>query len=360
MMVRDVRPDVATRGEASGRHRDRGMAVLRWLAWLLGLAATVWLVRRAGAAGVLEALRGAGPRLGWLVAAYAASTAVMALPWRWLLPAAARPALGGVVASRFAASGLNALLPLAGAGEVTRLLWLRPKDRPVGTAALITDRVVFALASVVVLIAGAAATLVLHGSPPALRSGVLLAALVMALLLAPVVGLARRGRAARGVERLVGWLGRRFGRGPGGGAPAGAAGVGAEIDAGLKRMFSAPRELALTLAAHLVARALAALEIAAALCALGVTPSLAQLLVLAAVPVALALVGALIPSQIGLQEGAQAAVAAAVGLGTTVGLTMVLLQRARQLLFVPITAVLLATRPRIHGDTAPGASVRQP
>jgi hypothetical protein len=219
---------------------------------------------------------------------------------------------------------------------------------------------------VLVLIAGAAATLLLHGSPPELRTGVLLAALVTVLLVAPVVALARRGRMAGAVVRAVGWLGRRFGRVPvggGGSGPAQPVGaepsqpLGAEIDGALKRLFSAPGELSLTLAVHLVARALAALEIAAALYALGVTPSVPQLLVLAAVPVALALVGAMLPSQIGLQEGAQAAVAAAVGLGPTVGLTMVLLQRVRQLLFVPVTAVLLAVRPRPHSDTSPGPSV---
>jgi hypothetical protein len=43
-----------------------------------------------------------------------------------------------------------------------------------------------------------------------------------------------------------------------------------------------------------------------------------------------------------LQEGVQALVAAALGIGPAAGLTLVLLQRVRQLLFVPLSGVLIA------------------
>jgi hypothetical protein len=69
--------------------------------------------------------------------------------------------------------------------------------------------------------------------------------------------------------------------------------------------------------------------------------------------VASALVGAFLPGQIGVQEGVQAAVAAVLGLGATAGIMVVLLQRARQLLFVPVTIALLYFGPHL---TAPPPS----
>ena len=118
-----------------------------------------------------------------------------------------------------------------------------------------------------------------------------------------------------------------------------------------------PGRLGLLLLIHLLGRGLAAFEIYLALRLLQVPATPAHVLVLAAVPVASALVGAFLPGQIGLQEGVQAAVAAALGLGATAGIMVVLLQRARQLLFLPVTAALLYLGP--HATPLPLAGPGQ-
>jgi hypothetical protein len=335
-----------------GRKKAQKKAIARWGGWLVGVAVVVWLIHRIGSAEVLATFIAVGPRLGWLALAYAVSTAVMAIPWRLLLPPAARPSLAATVSSRFAASGLNALLPLIGAGEVARLLWLPPPSRAQGAAALAADRIVFAGASVTTLVVGALATLSLSVRPEGLLLGAVAAAVAIAVLLALVLVLARDGKAftriSRAAFRLWGAVGGNFGDGHQ------AADLAAEIDAHLKTLVRAPRRLGLLLLIHLVGRGLAAFEIYVALRLLQVPATPAHVLVLAAVPVASALVGAFLPGQIGLQEGVQAAVAAALGLGATAGIMVVLLQRARQLLFLPITAALLYLGPHATPLPLPG------
>ena len=62
---------------------------------------------------------------------------------------------------------------------------------------------------------------------------------------------------------------------------------------------------------------------------------------LAAVPIGLSLVFSSIPSQIGVQESGQAFAAAALGLPPTIGVTLVLLQRFRQVAYAACVPLLL-------------------
>jgi uncharacterized membrane protein YbhN (UPF0104 family) len=303
----------------------RSWGWVRWLSWVLGLVLVLVLVRQVGPRAVLGAFTAVGPRLLWLVIAYAAATALMALPWTLLLPAPLRPSLGATMASRFAASGLNAILPFSGAGEVSRLLWLPASARPEGAAALLVDRLAFGLSSVAMLCAGALAA---HSLPRVPRQ----------------LGLAVAGGAVLLVAVML-LAGLLLLRGRGLGVFARFAPISKDIHAALRALANERGRFAAALVLHLGGRVLAALEIYVALRALGQDVGAAEVAVFAAVPLALALVGALVPGQIGLQEGAQAAVAAALGLGAPVGLTVVLLQRARQLLFVPLTGALFALRP---------------
>ena len=98
------------------------------------------------------------------------------LPWRKLLPDWARPSWGATLTSRFAASGINALLPFFGLGEASRLLWLPRGERSPGLAALVVDRLLFLAAGMPILVVAAlAATRV-----PAVPHGYLLAVLISA------------------------------------------------------------------------------------------------------------------------------------------------------------------------------------
>src|SRR5262245_56978118 len=102
----------------------RSARLIRLVAWAAGGILVVVLVWRIGWRSVAITLERVGPAILWLVASYAVGTAVMALPWRLFLPREVRPSLIGTVSSRFAATGLNAMLPLVSAGEASRLLWL--------------------------------------------------------------------------------------------------------------------------------------------------------------------------------------------------------------------------------------------
>jgi uncharacterized protein (TIRG00374 family) len=320
----------------------RRTVVLRSVAWAVGLAFVAYLINRIGPGQVWNALSGVRWRLSWLVGAYLGAQVVMALPWRWLLPPEIRPSLTDTIRSRLAASGLNALLPLVGAGEAVRLLWLPRSARSQGAAALVADRVMFALASAIWVVAGAAAAEHARGVGPRLVPAVLTAALVLAGIAVTVIVLARDGRTLSFVHRL----GLRLWTRVSDLSPDqnhSAARV-QEVDAALRRLFQAPGPLLVALMVHLVGRFLMALEVYLALRALSVPATPAQVMVLATVPVALGFVGAAIPSQMGLAEGALAGVTAALGLGSHAGLALVLLQRARQLLFVPVTMVLLQRR----------------
>src|SRR3954447_21887756 len=92
----------------------RSKSVLRVVGIVLGLAVVVVGVKWTGVGAIRAALSRVGGNIAWMFAAYAAGTAVAAFPWRELFPAPARPSLGATLASRFAASGLNALVPFFG------------------------------------------------------------------------------------------------------------------------------------------------------------------------------------------------------------------------------------------------------
>jgi glycosyltransferase 2 family protein len=315
---------------------------LRWVAWSVGIGLVVLLVHRIGPSSVFAALSRVRFRILWLVAAYLGAQALMALPWWLLLPKSARPSLGAAVRSRLAASGLNALLPLVGAGEVVRVLWLRRAVWTEGLAALVVDRVTFALASAFWVTTGALAAALLPRAPAGLAPAVLVAAIVLAVLAGALIVLGRRGRTLTWVHRrgMKLWNGlAKLSLDEAAVAPRAAA-----LDGSLKRLFRARGPLAVALLLHLVGRGFVVLEMFLALRALDVKVAPGEVLVLAAIPAALAFVAAAIPSQVGVAEGVLAGVAATLGLGASVGLALVLLQRARQLLFVPVTALLLHGR----------------
>src|SRR5262245_52585619 len=135
----------------------RSKFLLRGAGIALGLAAVIVGVKWTGVAAIHKALSQVGVNIAWMFVAYAAGTAVAAIPWRKLLPAWLRPSWGATLASRFAASGVNALLPFFGLGEASRLLWLPRGERSPGLAALVVDRLLFLAAGTPILVVAALA-----------------------------------------------------------------------------------------------------------------------------------------------------------------------------------------------------------
>jgi len=93
---------------------------------------------------------------------------------------------------------------------------------------------------------------------------------------------------------------------------------------------------------HVGARVLLAGEIYAGLWALGADTTMLETLIFAAVPIALSVIGVVVPGQIGLQETVQMLVSHALGVSPTIGLALVLLQRGRQLVFITLSLTLVA------------------
>jgi hypothetical protein len=316
----------------------RTATALRAASTVVGAGLFALLVARIGWTEIVSRLSGVGSGMLWLFAAYAAGTAVGGVPWWLVLPRAARPRVGAAIASRFAASGVNALIPIVGVGgEPCRLLWVGPHHRAAAAGAIALDRALFMAASGIFLAVGVAATLAVprfDGGYQAAALAVALITLVGAVALGVVV--ARRGLGAR-VEAFV----------SGGGRAGGMAGV---VGHAAARRESRPRAgrgaVVAALALHVCGRALLAAEVAAALWLLGADADIVTTLVLAAVPVALGAVGWLVPSQLGVQEGAQALVCAALGLDPALGVAVVLLQRIRQVVFVMVALALLVERRR--------------
>jgi uncharacterized membrane protein YbhN (UPF0104 family) len=297
----------------------------------MGVALTAYMVRKIGAASIAHALGRVGARFVWIIAAYAAATAVAAIPWALLLPARARPSWGAVVTSRFAASGLAAVLPFFGLGEAGRLLWMPRIAWSSGTAAIVVDRLIYLVAGAIFLFAAAASARSIGALPPQLIRGAVVVALAILVISGGVALIAARGQLGRAWNRVLAIFAPRRSRAPGAWEPS------------LRSLLVGPRRPLLAgLSIHLASRLLFALEIYAGLRLLGLPSGWRVTAIFAAVPIALSVAGTFVPGQLGLQEGVQALVAAALGFGPAAGLTLVLLQRVRQLLFVPLSGLLIA------------------
>lgn len=317
----------------------RSKSVLRVVGILVGLAVVVVGVKWTGIGAIRAALSRVGVNIGWMFAAYAAGTAVAAAPWRKLLPRWSRPSWSATIASRFAASGINALVPFFGMGEAARLLWLPRGERSPGLAALVVDRLLFLAAGMPILVVAALAARRVPGVPRSYETAVLISTGIISLAIAVVAVGAARGR-------LVGklrWALVLFGAPP----VASATGeAGDPVDRGLHALLTGARApIASGFALHLCARLLLAAEIYAGLQILGAHVGVLGTLIFIAIPVALSVVGTFVPGQIGLQEGATAIVAAALGIGPATGIALVFLQRLRQLVFVPLAGLLIALLP---------------
>jgi len=301
---------------------------------LCGLILVAVFVQRAGVGAVSRQLGRLGPAALSLLVPYALGTCIGALPWARLLPAAARPPLSAVIVSRFAASGANALLPLFGvAGEPSRLLWLRADARARGVAAIVLDRLLYNSASALLLLLAAVVSLDTRLSGT-LRAA--LGAIALAILLVTFGGawlVARMGVGERLSRLLRKLLGSAYGE------PR----FGKQVDEALQSSLGSERgALVSGLFIHFIGRCVLASETYVALRCLHAPANAAEALVLATAPIASGFFASSIPSQLGVQEGVLMFVCSALGLGSALGITLALLSRLRQLVFVPLTPLLLA------------------
>jgi hypothetical protein len=307
----------------------RGLALLFAGLLLFGVA-----LARAGLPAIGGQLARVGPRAAWLLLPYAVGTAMSAAPWALLLSPSSRPSPLAVVAGRFVASSANALLPFFGlAGEPARLLWLELSAKGEGLAAIVVDRVLYNASNGLILLAGAAVAFWATSLPLAVSLGA--AAAAAATLAITVVALWAAVRFGIG-KRLHSLMRRMLG------SAYSEAAFGSQVDVELPAMLrQKPGRLALGAACHLLGRSIILFEVYVGLRLIGVPFERADAVVLAVVPIGLSLFFSAVPSQVGVQEGGQALVAAALGLPPSVGVTLVLLQRFRQLAFAAVAPLLL-------------------
>lgn len=293
------------------------------------------LVAHFGPETIVAQLTSVGARGLWLLVPYCIGTALGALPWHVLLRADDRPRIRASVAGRFAASGVNVIVPLLGfGGEPVRLLWLRPDQRAAGTAAILLDRLAYALASALFLVAGVIAALWVAPLPEDYVDTAAIGTVALLAIIAATAWLLARGRIGGRIHRFVLRIGKR--------TPSEGAMFGEHVDAELTATLARRTSLLVAVALGLAARVALGAEIYVGFTLLGVSLSPAEALVFAAVPVLLAFVGAIVPSQLGIQEGSQALVAGALGLPPAIALSVVLLQRLRSIVTATFALVLVA------------------
>jgi hypothetical protein len=314
----------------------------------LGLVLIAVFVARIGVGAIAAELRRLGPESLLILVPYALGTALAGLPWAWLLSKRIRPRTSGVIASRFAASGANALLPLFGfAGEPSRLLWLPRSAHPAGLAAIVVDRLLYNATGGLLLLVGAAVALTTR-LPRVVSAGAALIAVFIVGFTFVIFHVISRWGIGGGVQRI---LHRYLG------ISSRDRELGAKVDDCIRTLLGKSRsEMFAGVLVHAAARVVLSVEVYVALWSLHAPTGIRDAIVLSTVPVATSLVASSIPSQIGVQEGAQALVCAALGFDPAMGLVLVLLQRLRQLAFVPLTPLLIAAaRARSDEEAEPTA-----
>ena len=310
--------------------------VVRVLGLVAALVLLVLLIRHLGPRAIANELLAAGPGFIWILLLHMLAIGLSGLPWHVMLPRDARPRVMQSVASRFVAAGANAVLPIvAFAGDFVRLWWLpRKSDRSTAVAAIIADRLTYGAANVVFVLAGALALLRLEVLPTAYARAALIGVLVMVFVVSIGVLVASRYRIAGRIHRLI----RRIRR------LKPDSQFGDDVDTAIEDMLRAPRPLALAFLFNLASRVVIGAEIYVAFYLLGVPLGWEELLVFSALPIVIAVAGALVPSQIGVQEGAQALIAESFGIPATTAVAVVLLLRIRSLVGGFLVWFLLARR----------------
>jgi uncharacterized membrane protein YbhN (UPF0104 family) len=242
-------------------------------------------------------------------------------------------------------------LPLFGvAGEPSRLLWLPAPAHARGVAAIVIDRVLYNAANGCLLIAGATTAWFATALPRPFASAALVIGFSTLGLTAAGFWIVSRAGVGRRIQSLLRrLLGRNYGD----------TDFGARVDVALLDVVRGPaKPLLLGAGVHLLGKATMTFEVWVGLWSLGANASIAQVAVLAVVPIALSFFFSSVPSQIGVQEAVQTLVASALGLDPALVLSLVLLQRLRQLAFAGLLPILLAaarpSAPRGTSASVPG------
>jgi len=329
-------------GTIEGSKKRKSATGWRRLPALVGLGLALVLVLRLGPAQIAGELLSVGPGFLLMPAAYGVGQMVRAFGLSVLLAPGQRPGAAASIASRFAASSLNDLLPLFGVGgDASRLLWFPARLRPAVLPALVLDRILLIVSDGIFVVAVTIAALASAALPRRLELDAAVAIAAMLAVGSGLLWIARRRGLAVPALKLLALGGFR--------SVSGKLGQAREVDAAVRETLSQrPNRTVANLLIQLASRLLLAAETWLGLALLHVEVSALGALIIAAVPMAVSVTFTFVPSQVGAQEGAMALVFAALHLHPSTGIALSLLFRIRLIIVLPLGFLFLSRAPR-HG-----------
>jgi glycosyltransferase 2 family protein len=300
---------------------------------ILGLAAIAFFVYRIGTQPIAEALS----RLAWwqlvlVCLPYAVISAVDTLGWRFAFARNAPP-FAHLLGARLAGEALNVVTAVGSVGGEAAKAWLirRDVEYEESVPAVVIAKTTTTIAQALFLLIGA----VLAWAALAVHSRVLAAMLWMlvveALAVAGFVAV-QVGGVVRRAGRLLTWFG-----------VIDDAGHAEKLDASLRHYYRREwKRLSLSTGFHLAGWLLGAGEAFVMLWCLGVPTDSLNATVIEALGAGVRFATFLVPGSLGAFEGANAAAFEALGLGAGAGLAFSFVRRARQLVWIGISMLVLA------------------
>ncbi len=308
------------------------------LGFAAGIGLAAWLLASYGIGRVFDLIGHAGwLGLSAVVAFHLVQLAFSAAAWRAVAgPTVPRPSLAAFARLRWIREGVNNLLPVAQIGgefvasSLLRRAGLRLVDAIAGAVCDLTmetiTQIAFTLLGLAVLLAtldsnpahATIARAVIGGLGIAmLAAGGFLAAQWFGLAVLIERGLMRLGR-------MIGWGG--FGEVEG-------------LHATIRRLYSAPANLAMAALWHSISWLLGALEVCLAMHVLGHDVSLSAGLVIESLGQALKAVGFAVPGALGVQEGGYIVICGLFSLSPELAIALSLVKRLREVVLgVPALA----------------------
>lgn len=268
--------------------------------------------------------------------------------WRYAFRRDDMAPFPALVGARLAGEAFNLVTPTATmGGEPMKAYLLRPAVPLVdGLASVIVAKTTIAAGQVLFLVVGLGLALVYLPWSSGLLHGMIGLALFQTVSVGGLVVLQHLDLGRRGAA----WLGRLGLRMPGDQA----AGL-ARVDTALAAFYRDARgRLGWSVAWHFVGWVLGSLEVYLILHFLGVPVSLGTAILIEAFVTAIKSAAFVVPASLGTQEGGTMLVFAALGLGGAAGLSVSLIRRVREFLWVGLGLLMLAwLRPPAAKAAAP-------
>lgn len=311
----------------------------------IGFAIFFFMLAELGWENVLLQLR----RVGWgflaIVALRSFSHTIFAWAWHWNLPRAERKVpFGALLRARLAGEAFNYLIPSASmGGEPVKARLLKAHlSWSSGLASVTVAKYSFVLAQLLIMILGGSLALATVDLPPGIRLALVLPLVIIAVGLAVLYYGQRRGMFGWLSRTLAAWhVGRPF--------------LHARLEK-IKRMDEAiasvyqnqGRDFVLSLVLNLVGWAEGIVEIFLILVFLGLSTSWVTAFVIESLSLIISAALFFVPWQAGTQEAGKVLIFQIMGLGPAAGLALGLIRRIRELVWVGIGLLCLAT----FGDKA--------